>query len=472
MSNVPRHGRTRHSHARGVRSTHGDNGYGYGFTLVEDSFDQTVIDGVPASPVVVVGGTSGTPGISLDFTPPEAPTGLALTSEVGPDKDGRSILKLKATLTQPPASDLFASYVEVTAENDGNPDPLLVQPIWTNPAVVLIAKDATMGAIEGVRGKTTYWARAYATDVTGNRSDYTAAVSHETSKDNEAPGQPQDVEVAGGFKGVGIHWLPSQAADLMFFEVRYAPDDGTGTAPDVTQYETLRVRTNTVWIDGLTIGVKYWLQVRAVDFSGNVVTSASNSTAVDYLQESEAGWTGLASAIPVAVGAADVAFNSVITNILSSNQIDAATITTGILKVSVGGSGTADGIEIWNAAGTIRLGKWDENGLYIGTTAAGLPNDLSGSNYVRVTDAGLTVYLAGVATSAITPDGINATAINFGTLPGGHNLLQNSSFELADFATAPNTKTWDVAADWTGTQVSSTNVTNGANSVTATASTY
>ena len=470
MPHVPGTGRSRASHRMRVRPTHDYDGYATGRDEgAAQVVEQTGLDGVPYAPVIITS-EGGTPGYSLDFTPPAVPAGLALSSETGLDKDGRSILKLKATISAPTDVDYFGTYVEVTAENNG--DPEAPSPIWTNPAIILIGKEALVGAIEGVRGKTVYWARARAVDETGNYSDYSGTVSTTTAKDNDAPSQPQDVVLAAGFKGFGMHWSPSQAADLMFVELRYAPDDGSGTGPDTNLYTIIRVRTNTVWVDNLTIGQKYWAQVRAVDFSGNTVTSAVDSTAVDFLQSPEAGWTGLVSATPLAVGAADVAFNSVITNILSSNMIDASTIQVGLLKISVGASGMADGIEIWNAAGTIRLGKWDENGLFIGTNASGLPTDLSASNYVKVTDAGLTVYLSGVPTSAITPDGINATAVNFGSLPGGHNLLQNSSFELADFASAPSTATWDVAADWTATQLSNTNATNGADSVTQTASTY
>lgn len=465
MPHVPRHGRTRSTHRRQTRSTHDHSGYLPAITGAEEVYEQVSIDEVPASPVIV---SASSPQASLDFTPPATPTGLTLTSDTGLDADGRTVLRLKATLVQPPDSDLFASYVEVTAENDE--DPVSPQPIWTNPANILIGVEATTGAIEGVRGRTRYWARAYAVDQTGNRSPMTGVVDHTTARDTDAPSVPQSFVAAGGFKAIGAHWSASAAPDLMFFELRYAPDDGSGSGPNTGQWSILRVRTNTVWVDGLTIGQKYWAQVRAVDFSGNVATSVSDATAVDYLQNPEAGWTALASATPVAVGAADVAFNTVITNILNANRIDAGTITTGILKVNVTDGGMADGIEVYS--GATRIAKWDENGLYIGKNTAGLPADLSGSDYVRVTDAGLTVYRAGIATSAVTPDGINATAINFGVLPGGHNLIKNSSFELADFGSAVSNKTWDVAADWTGTQQSNTNVTNGANSLTQTASSY
>ena len=118
-------------------------------------------------------------------------------------------------------------------------------------------------------------------------------------------------------------------------------------------------------------------------------------------------------------------------------------------------------------------GGWDETGLYIGNNTTGLPANLSSSDYIRITNAGLTVYLQGVAQSAITPAGINASAINFGRLPGGMNLIKNSSFELAPFSSViPNTKNWTVAADWATGEAYNGNVTRGANALNVTGTTY
>lgn len=539
MANVP-HQRTQR-HSTRIRSSHDHAGYLAPLMGGEAAADQSSIDDIPQSPVIITS-NGGTPGFSLDFTAPEAPTGLALSSDYGTDADGRSILRLIATLTHPGDVDLFASYVEVTADNDGNPDPALVAPTWTNPATILIGSEATYGAIEGVRGNTQYWARAYSVDVTGNKSEYTSEVSVVTGKDTVAPGQPTGFVVAAGFRGIGAHWNASIAPDLMFYELRYAPDDGTGTGPDTNSWTTLRVRTSTVWIDNLTIDQLYWLQVRAVDFSGNVedatwtvtglevsnviTTSADHGLAVgdtvvfggltggvgltdgtvyyvlttpaantltvsdqsggavvdfttditdgslerspnvvDYQAFPENGWTTALSATPSAIGAADVAFNSVLTNILAANSIDADTIETGILRIDTGDSAKADGIRIFD--GAVLVGFWDETGLYIGDTTAGIPldpddtiGDLSASDYIHLTNAGLTVYLDGTAQTAINTEGINASAINFGSLPGGHNLLKNSSFELADFAAAASAVDWNATADFAATDLSSTNVTN------------
>lgn len=482
----------RSSHQNRIRTSHDYDAYATGLGGGTAAGEQYARDN--ADTPVVISPDGSTPGYAVTYPPaaasppdttvPGLPTGLSLNSDVAPDADGKHVLRMLVSIVHPTLNvdtsaitDLFGTYVEITGDNSGEDDPSLWVPVWTNSTAILIGKDVTSSSILGVRGITKYWARARSVDASGNFGAYCASVTHTTGRDADAPSSPQGFTVAAGFKGIGVHWAPSISSDLMIAEVRYAPDNGTGTAPNTSQWQSLRVRTNTVWIDGLTVGTKYWAQARAVDFSGNVVTSEADATPVDWLQNPESGWCGLLSATPVAVGAADVAFNSVITNILAANKIDASTITAGTLKLNLSDANMADGIRFY--ASNKCIAYWDETGLYVGTLANGLPitgadvlGDLSATSYVRLTDAGLTVYSAGVAQSAITTAGINATAINFGTLPGGHNLLQNSSFELADFIGAPTLATWDVAADWTATQLSNVNATNGAGSVTQTAGTY
>lgn len=471
MANVPSHTRTRRSHrqtygagAVGSRRSHGADAYFGPLTSASEVYDQGVIEDGTEPPVYP---PNSIPPGSVDHTPPAVPTGLALVSDVVEQPDGTKVVRLIASLVQPTDTDLYASYVEVTSDDDGL-DP--AGPTWLNPATILIGKEATSAALLGARGNTQYWARAYATDTFGNRSAMTAIITYTTVRDQDAPPIPTQFAVAGGFRGIGARWDSVGVADLAAYELRYAPDDGTGTAPNVTLWQTVRVAVTTVFITGLTPDQKYWAQVRAVDFSGNVRTSAGDPTAVLADVSPEAGWSGLLSGTASAIGAADIAANSIISNHISTAGLDADVIKTGFLKIGTTDN-LIDGLEVWY--GGLRIGKWDESGLYVGKNAEGLPTDLSGSDYVKITDAGVFVYLDGSVQTAITPDGINASALTFGTLPGGHNLLLNSGFELADFAAAPSTYDWTSNTEWNATREGSdTNVTTNAGNLTMTASTY
>lgn len=398
------------------------------------------------------------PGVAppgVDTVAPATPTGLTLSSSLIQQPDGSVVVRLLATLTQPGAVDLWASVVEITGDAPND------VPDWTSPMRIVIGKDASSGSIEGVRGAWTYYARAYAEDVNGNRSPYSAVVSHTTVADAEAPPIPVNLAAAGGFRGLAASWDSVGVPDLAYYEVGITPSGGVETR--------YRVRTTVLWVGDLDPGVVHSVRVRAVDRGGLVRTSKTDPTAVDAIANPEAGWTAPVTATPTLVGASDIAANSILASHISTAGLTADLIKAGTLKVAT--TDGIDGIEVWYSGK--RVGFWDETGLYIGKQAAGLPSDLSGSDYVRVTDAGVTVYKAGQAVTAITPDGINASAINFGVLAGGHNLVRNSSFELTSFAAAPSTATWDVQADWNASRVGTdTNVTTGTGSLTMTGTSY
>jgi hypothetical protein len=436
-------------------------------------------------------GAAGPPGpagpVSTDATVPGAPAVSAFTSAVVIDVNGQPLVELLATVVHPVVNtdasaitDLFGTHVEFTGEYDekANPAPdALTVPIWTNAAIVLVGSTSTVAVLKGVAGNKPYWVRARSRDVSGHVGAYSAPLLFTTTtKDTSAPSVPSGVTATPGFKAIGLTWQASAVNDLMFNEVRYAPELTPGAADTTAgtwSPPALRVRTNTVVITGLPVSdpaKPFYFQVRAVDQSGNVATSDLVPDAVDYLANPEAGWSTLVSATPLLVGAEDMSFDEVVTNFLTSGEISAGMITSGTIKVDPTGD-AADGIEVW--LGTKRVGIWDETGLYVGNNTEGLPDDLSSSDYIRLTNAGLTVYLDGHPVSAITPAGIDASAINFGSLAGGMNLVKNSSFELAPFSSAVNNpKNWTVAADWTGSQASNTNVTNGANALNVTGTSY
>lgn len=83
----------------------------------------------------------------------------------------------------------------------------------------------------------------------------------------------------------------------------------------------------------------------------------------------------------------------------------------------------------------------DEFGSNVATwNSAGLsiypPGTDGQSERVVLRNGNIQVYnMDGVTTTAITGEGINATSITVGALPGGANIIPNSSFELADFVT-------------------------------------
>jgi len=270
-------------------------------------------------------------------------------------------------------------------------------------------------------------------------------------RDDSAPAVPQQVQITGSVEALAVGWLPSAAGDLQFYEVRYAVDDGNGTGPGGSPVWTyLRARTSFIYIGSLLGQQQYWLQVRAVDSSGNVEDAGPPVTAVDYIDNPDTGWTDLATGTTTLVEAELLDLGIISDEHIAAAGLSAEVIRAGLLRVNTSDASMIDGIEIWDTG--VLIGLWNETGLYIYDSA-------DASNYVRLYEAGITVFANGVPSTAITPAGINASAITFGTVPGGHNILYNSSFELADYSVPANEDIlWDLAADWTASEYTTTNI--------------
>jgi hypothetical protein len=169
------------------------------------------------------------------------------------------------------------------------------------------------------------------------------------------------------------------------------------------------------------------------------------------------GWTDLASATPTLIGAADIAAFSISAEHIAAAGISADSLTSGTIIIKPE-DGFAEGIVVRNAGGT-DIGRWDEGGVIIYD-----PNDTS--KYVLLDSAQISFNDGTGETAALTPDGLNASAINFGTAPGGHNLILNSSFELSDFVSASSLFTFTDNTDWVaGVRTSTDNMTEGATSL-------
>ena len=347
---------------------------------------------------------------NFDSTPPAVPTGLALSSDVVLNSDGGSFVRLLVTLVQPSDTDLYGSYVEVTSQNDGFQSP---GPVWDRPHLLLIAKGQTQTRIENVQGSTQFWARARAADVQGNYSAATAIETHTTVGDVAPPPTPTAATLTAGFKGFGAFWSGGEAADLAYYEIRWAQAASPPASDGAWTYA--KVYATRVFISPLSENLLYWVQVRGVDLSGNV-----------------SGWSTAASVTPNLIGSTDIASNTITAAMIQAGALDADKISTGTLRIYSGGAGFADGILILNGAGA-ELGRWDENGLKIREVGTGRYVILDGGQLKFTADDGVTYE------SAVTADGINASAIRFGTASGGHNLVTNSSFELAAFGPVGST---------------------------------
>jgi hypothetical protein len=235
-----------------------------------------------------------------------------------------------------------------------------------------------------------------------------------------------------------------------------------------------RTKTTTVFIGELnpdpgstgSATARYWFQVRAVDTTGNTedLTIPAAPVAVDFTTNPELGWCTAVSGDPTMTSGADISFGAITDDHVVTNGLSAGVIKTGDLRINTTDLDMVDGIKVYD--GVSLVGLWNEDGLKVHDSA-------DASDYVHFFAGGITVYRNGVPTTAITPDGIDASAITFGSLPGGGNLIKNSSFELAGFSTsAYSYLTDDATADFTATDYGSdVNITNS-NALSITNRTY
>lgn len=201
-------------------------------------------------------------------------------------------------------------------------------------------------------------------------------------------------------------------------------------------------------VQDLEPDVKYYVQVRSIDTSNNTRTSVSDATAVKAFLNTEAGWSNngvdepMIYATPSLVGAADVAFNSVVTRLLDVGTMDADVITSGTLIV--GGNALQPTYLVVKDASEIpvELLRIDKYGL-VGRDPANPSKAmrwwrgrLEFTNDYDENNPNLSQW-----TAALSADGLVADVITLGSQPGGHNMVANSGFELAPFS-VPNAKVW------------------------------
>jgi hypothetical protein len=178
-------------------------------------------------------------------------------------------------------------------------------------------------------------------------------------------------------------------------------------------------------------------------------------------------------ATPTAIPGNALVWDSAIIEDVFAGEIDADWIQTGTLSVGVG-AGNADAIMVYNNEGEL-IGRWsgemsdDPVPRPIGIEVLHPDNP---DYRLRIDDSSLRIYndLSGVPIVSITPLGIDAASVTFGSARGGHNLVQNSSFEMGSFSVSAITPhIWTVSADWAATRLGSdTNLTTGASAITMT----
>jgi hypothetical protein len=413
---------------------------------------------------VLIGQIPGTGG--GDGTAPSKVTGLVLTPQTQILPDGTMLSSIVATWDPVPETDVIGYEVQFDTED-------------TFATVATRNTNGLQTMLESAVPGITYWGRVRAYDREGLSGPWSDVATCITLDDGQAPGIPSDVVVIPGYKMIGVYWTVGSETDLSHHEVQYTRDDDTGVevppdpkppgAPVVAEARTIEAAGGSAIISGLETGVIYWARVRALDRAGYVkVPGDPNAeppipdSAVLAAADPEAGWSEWESGkATLLVGSSDLAVHALAAEFVTTGILDANRITTGVLSVGKPAQASS-GIEVFDQYSRF-IGSWKADGQVMvnpdNLNTLGLPKEamwlhagalkfttnlIWDSATPKRPDLDLTEWA-----TAITPYGINAEAITFGTSTAGHNLVPNAGMEHQPFTTvAELNDLWDLTAQW------------------------
>ena len=419
--------------------------------------------------------TAGGGGYTPDLSPPDVPVIKYVASVSEIQENGTSITTIRATVgyPSPPAglTDLDGFVMEstrVARSDDATLPDWVYATQWSAVSLDAIGAADTVVVQPGVHAAENYWLRAAAVDKSGNRSGWSTVVAITTASDLDGPPQPSNIVTEGGMSVIGIRWDPIEASDLSYVEVQWRQSSPVG------EWNAVRVE-GTLVVVGATNDITYDIRLRSVDTSGNTLHDTGTVdtdgnpifATVKAVDQPEQGWVTATDATPTALPGSALVWDSAMIADVFAGELNADWITAGSLRVG-GSGGNASAIEVFDSAGE-PIGRWDTDGITV------LDPTNEGYSLV-ITEAGLSIWdrtdpANPIEVVRMTPLGIDAGSITFGSARGGHNLVQNSSFEMGAFGvSAIVNNVWDVTADWNATRLGTdTNITVGASTLTMTA---
>lgn len=212
--------------------------------------DTANVGGIPSATVL-----ANIAAAQNDFTPPNVPTGLAVTSNLTNDPvTGQPIITLVATCTASTAPDI-GSYDFAVQQGSGS----FIEFTVISPRLEL-----------KVPANTGFTVKVRATDKSGNPSGYSTTVAHTTVKDTTAPAVPTGLAVTQGYTSLWLNWTNPSDIDLASIEVWENTTNNSGTASKIATVSVEAGSPGSYSRVGLTTGGQRFYWLKAVDTSNNV----------------------------------------------------------------------------------------------------------------------------------------------------------------------------------------------------------
>lgn len=193
--------------------------------------------------------------------------------------------------------------------------------------------------------------------------------------------------------------------------------------------------------------------------------------------EGDDGWSWVRAAIDkfdvgptgeVSIAADRINTGELNAGLVNVTNLNASNIKAGDIEFISDAGGELSEMVFYNPDGIKKNAVWDVTGLTLNDPDTYNVSTEVASKRVEIVDGQIRLISGDATTAALDGDGINASAITIGAMPGGANQIPNSSFELSDFAilqTVTKSTTAELAGWVTISTISPQNITSASNEI-------
>lgn len=233
--------------------------------------------------------------LSVDTTPPAAPTNVQVTSSLHSTDPTQSSAFIDVSWTGVADTDLQNYLVRYASSST-----------TTSLQYIEVPEGTTEARIHNLKTNTTFYVSVCAVDYAGNQSAWTQAATYPitTAKDTAAPAAVTGVAVAAGVTTATITWTENTEGDVKGGQGYYEIQLDTANTFNTAALQTKQVSGTVVSFSNLTSNTTYYARVRAYDGAGN-----------------QGAWSTIQSGTPRYVANSDIQAASI-----SGDKITAATL--------------------------------------------------------------------------------------------------------------------------------------------------
>jgi hypothetical protein len=198
--------------------------------------------------------------LSVDVTPPSAPTNVQVTTSLHSTDPTQSSAFIDVTWTGVADTDLQNYLIRYASSST-----------TTTFQYIEVPEGTTEARIHNLKTNTDFYIKVCAVDYAGNQSAWTQAATYPitTAKDTVAPAAPTGVTVAAGVTTATIVWNENTEGDVKGGQGYYEVQIDTANTFNTGALQTKQVSGTVVSFSNLTSNTTYYTRVRAVDGAGN-----------------------------------------------------------------------------------------------------------------------------------------------------------------------------------------------------------